>query len=156
MPIPREVFEQTGGFDEDQPDLIVWEFPYTYQLTEANLRRLLGALRADASAGVAQSISLGGDTVDIDLDADMAASSVLGLRMTEGSTRDLVVRLHLADGDNVRLRLRRKSRMEEVAVLDTWWIDLRGFDSDVASISIETRGDSDLQDLELLMSQAAG
>ncbi len=153
---PFETYLQTGAFADDQPDLSVWEFPYTYQLTEANLRRLLGALRADENAVVAQTVAVNGDTTDFDLAAEWTAASVLGLRMTEGATRDMVVRLHFADGDNVRLRLRRKSRMEEVAVLDTWWLDLRGFESDVTSISIEPRGDSDLTTLEVMVPGVGG
>ncbi len=153
---PFETYILTGAYAEERPDLLIWEFPYTYQLNEAGLRMLLGALQADGPLATAGTITPDGDDASFEVSADMAASDLLALRMVDGATRDMVVRLTFADGDTARLRLRRKSRMEEVAILDTWWIDLRGFDSDMVSFTLELRGNHDLNRIEVLTSAVSG
>lgn len=153
---PFETYLLTGGFAEDQPDLIIWEFPYTYQLNETELRRLLGALRADETDSASMSATLNQDLTEIAVPAEMGATPLLGLRMLDGYARDLVVHLTFSDGNRHRLRLRRKKRMEEIAVLDTWWIDLHGFDTSLQSLTIEPGTGSDLSSIELLAAAAPG
>ncbi|MEM9435654.1 MAG: hypothetical protein AAGA15_01325 [Pseudomonadota bacterium] len=153
---PFENYLLSDDFARDRPDLIIWEFPYTYQLRETGLRQLLGALRSERGVTSAGVFELTEDEAQIDMSSAHSRSSLLGLRMVEGSARDIILRLHLEDGQDVRLRLRRKSRMEEVAILDTWWIDLRGLGAPLASLGIEVRGDADLGKVELITDAVAG
>jgi len=152
---PFETYILTGGFAEDRPDLVIWEFPYTYELRERELRRLLGALRADEGVAHTQSFAIGGDTTQIDMPNNAVSTTLLGLRMTDGSARDMILHLHFDDGSDAQFRLRRKTRMDEVAILDTWWIDLHDFPAPLASITLELRGNSDLRELQLLTADAS-
>ena len=152
---PFETYLLTGAFAEERPSLLIWEFPYTYQLNEGALRQLLGALRAGDTAVAAARIGVR------DAEARIAATDLqgmpdlLGLRISDIDVRDVIVYAHLADGTRTRLRLRRKSRMDEVAIHDAWWVDLQGFDAAIEELSFELRG-GDVDTLDLLIPGASG
>lgn len=153
---PFETYLMSGAHAEAPPELIIWEFPYTYQLNEPVLRQLLGAIRADTSLAASARIEIGAGATDIGFSrSGTPAPSYLGLRMTDGTARNILVEITLENGSQKRLNLRRKSRMDEIAILDTWWIDLGHYSKAIDTITVEPRGESDLSVVELLTPSSA-
>lgn len=148
---PMETYILTGRLDTDQPDLIIWEFPYTYSLTEVALRQVLGALRRDHDTATAQAETVEGGQATFLLADPVQVMGPLGLRTIGATALDIVVRLEFADGSRGQHRLRRKSRMAEVATLDEWWLDIGGYDADLHSVTVEFRGDVAVEQVELLL-----
>lgn len=146
---PIETYILTGGLASDRPELTVWEFPYTYEFSEAALRQVLGALRADPSLPVAATlvandrkaefVMLGGTQPDL-----------VGFRIADYTGTDLIVRVRFADGSSDRLRLVRKASMQEIAYFDTWWVDLgTAQGQNIISLEIEVREDVETIDVLL-------
>lgn len=125
---PMETYILTGQLDADQPDLVIWEFPYTYEPNETNLRQMLGALRANRGAVVSQhTLPLVGEQAEFLIEAAEHVAPIIGITPDIPGGRNITVSVDFEDGTTERLRLRRKSRMEEVAILNDWWIDLSGY-----------------------------
>lgn len=122
---PFESYILTGQFAAQKPPLLIWEFPYTYQLKEPHLRQILGALHANDTTSRVAVFDVVDGAVELPLSPDMHQ---LGITPIGGEPLKLSTKLRLADGSVVKLPLSRKSRMAEVAKLDTWWVGLSGYD----------------------------
>lgn len=152
---PFETYLLAGDFAEDRPSLLIWEFPYTYQLNEGALRQLLGALRAGDAVATEHRIDVRDREASFAMTDLQGAPDLLGLRVADVEVRDVIAYVNLTDGTRTRLRLRRKSRMDEVAIHDVWWVDLRGFDAAIESIALELRGGS-VDQIEVLVPAVSG
>lgn len=131
---PFETYALTGGLTDDKPKLLIWEFPYTYQMKEPQLRQLLGALRANNLQTQSRTHAL----IDRKAKVTLAAfNDLIGITPEGAMPRKISAKLRQPDGSVTKLSLRRKSRMAEVATLPTWWIDLSGLKIEGAVLEIE-------------------
>lgn len=120
---PIETFILTGRLAEDQPRLIVWEFPYTYPIRERSLRQILGALRSEDAALIETretSLSNGATSFSI----TSSEPHLLSFTFDRDDVLEVTVKLVFENGRTSMLELERKEVMREVATFDTWWLDL--------------------------------
>jgi hypothetical protein len=120
---PIETFILTGRLAEDQPRLIVWEFPYTYPIRERSLRQILGALRSEDAALIETretSLSNGATSFSI----TSSEPHLLSFTFDRDDVLEVTVELVFENGRTSMLELERKEVMREVATFDTWWLDL--------------------------------
>jgi alginate biosynthesis protein AlgX len=153
---PFEAYVLSGDYAAEQPSLIIWEFPYTYQLNEAGLRQLLGAIRSTDVGAHSTEMTLADGAATLEWPAGQAAVDLIGLRIDGAPVRDIVVRLVAADGSERDFRLRRKSRMEDVITLSEWWLDLSGVGMPIQSITVEFRGTEAPEQVDLLVPSVTG
>jgi len=139
---PFETYFLSGQFMTDRPNLIIWEFPYTYQMNETALRQLLGAVRAVRVVPTHTPLAFNGNDAVFVLPQGHETPDLIGVRVDHAEMRDIRVRILSQDGTEITTRLRRKSRMDTVAILSDWWVDLSGVTSDIQSVTFEFRGDN--------------
>ncbi len=153
---PFETYFLSGQFMVDRPNMIIWEFPYTYQMNEAALRQLLGAVRAAQVEPTNTPLALIDNEATFQVSGGAPVTDLIGVRVDGAEIRDIVVRVVSGDGDETTTRMRRKSRMDEVAILADWWVDLSGVVFDIHSVVFEFRSDARPTRIEALLSTTSG
>ncbi|MGR3762291.1 alginate O-acetyltransferase AlgX-related protein (plasmid) [Roseobacteraceae bacterium NS-SX3] len=158
---PMEAYILTGQLDANRPDLVIWEFPYTYTLREPALRQLLGALRADPGARFTGTLPLAkgksGYSTDYQVPGGLSGATVLGFRPGSPRVRDVTLHVTYSGGGSKRLHVRRTKRMDDVALLDTWWVDLGSLaGKQVTAIRFDIKSDEPLTAVELALQLAKG
>lgn len=148
---PLETYILTGQFAADKPSLVIWEFPYTYELQEAQMRQILGALRSDDRPMQTAEHAASDGKLKLTL---AAGEDLVGITPRDGMPLKISVKLRFADGSVTKLPLTRKRRMAEVATLETWWLDLSGLVDEAATLDIEFKRKDAVSTIEILWQQA--
>ncbi|WP_147125340.1 alginate O-acetyltransferase AlgX-related protein [Shimia ponticola] len=148
---PLEQYMLSGDYAAEQPSMIVWEFPYTYQLNEATLRQLLGALISDSSTSDIATIALDGGKAKQKMDN---LPSLLGLRAIDGMPEKVSLKLRFPDGETTKLSLKRNRRVLEKTALDTWWVDLGELPKGPFTLEVSVKGGSKVTRMQVLGSQS--
>lgn len=141
---PIEAYVLSGRLAAEKPELLVWEFPYTYVIRERHLRQVLGAIRSKGANEISsRTVTLSGGAGDINVEPPSADADLISLRMDQPGDRNIEVQLDFASGASKTIHMQRTRRVEEAAVLDTWWADLsRHSSQDIAKVSVKLREDS--------------
>ena len=150
---PLEAYVLSGQLDAEKPSFVIWEFPYTYELREAHLRQILGALRAKEPPDAHKTLSLSGDKVSLNLTKGV---DLVGLRPQGGNPLSISIKLRHNDGSITKMRLARKSRMAEIATFDTWWLDLSGYADESLVLEASFKSKDGVSKLEVMMAGETG
>ncbi len=146
---PMEAFLLSGAMEDVQPELVIWEFPYTYKLRESHLRQILGSLKAIPD-GTAVTASMTNNIAKLDVPTSAYPMAQIGLKMPHAMIERVQLVLSHTDGSEETIRLDRKKRMQSVALNDQWWVDLSYQTSPVTSIAIEVQGGDQINSIDVI------
>lgn len=155
---PLEAFALSGGFSNNAPELVIWEFPYTEVPQASALRQLLGVLRAsDSEIITSQFHTITDGAASFQLPLETREAELLHVRLNTLSVRWIKVDLTFPNGRMKTIQLRRKSSMAAHGQFADWWVDI-GVLGTARPESIRLRFDrqEDLTDGEIRLLSFAG
>ena len=132
---PMETYFLTGAYQQELPDWLVWEFPYTGKLREAQLRQVLGALRARPDLDHEDLPLVNGNLIT----EVPPETTLIGVKTYDPTLQELKVRIWLSNGEIKVLSLKRAEAMLDHIPLDVWWVDLSNLEG-MEKLRIEVRG----------------